>query len=86
MTPPRPRHRTQRPTLPPADEEKLAQSTHDLDDEIEKARRCTDAMQHVADAIDSERISMDGIVLAPLDEDDSLVQHIEESLRGLSAV
>jgi hypothetical protein len=84
--PPKPRQRSQRPTLNPADEAKLAGSSAELADSIAQSERCTEALQQFAADVDSERISMDGVVLEPVDEDDSLVVHIEESLRGLAAV
>lgn len=85
-SPMRPRARTQRPTLPPEDEAKLAESSGELNAEIAESERCTAAMQRLADDVDSERISMAGIVLEPLDDEDSLVSHVEDALRGLPPV
>jgi hypothetical protein len=80
----RPRARTQRPTLSPEDEAKLASSSAELADAIAETGRCTaDLLQFTAD-VDSERISMDGIVLLPIEEEDSLVSHVEDALRGLA--
>jgi hypothetical protein len=74
--------------LPPADEAKLAATTADLDDSIEASKRCTAEVRRFADDVDSERISMDGIVRDVIDEfdEDSLVASVNGALRGLGAV
>lgn len=86
-TPPmRPRARTQRPTLPPEDEAKLAESSAELSEATAQSARCTERLQKFASDVDSERISMEGIVLAPIEDDDSLVTHVEDALRGIGRV
>lgn len=80
----RSRSRTARPTLPPADEEKLAAASSDLLSAAADSRRQTRRMEKMAADIGSDRFSSEGIVLEPLDEDDSMVTHIEEYLATLS--
>ena len=72
--------------MPPEDEAKLAESSADLAESIAESERCTAAMQRLADDVDSERISMVGIVLDQVDDEDSLVQHVEDALRELRSV
>lgn len=73
----------QRPTMRPEDEAKLADSSAELERTLAQADRCTADLQRFAADLDSERISMDGIVIDPVEDDDSLVIHVEESLRAL---
>lgn len=79
------RRRMQRPTLPPADEARLAATTADLHESIEESKRCVAEVQRFTQDMDSEKISMEGVVLEPVEDDDSLVMHVRESLRGLGA-
>jgi hypothetical protein len=74
------RSRTARPTLPPEDEAKLAEASSDLAHAVDDSQRQTRRMERLAADIDSDRILSGGIVLEPLDDDDSLVTHIEEFL------
>jgi hypothetical protein len=82
---PAPRPRSERATLPPEDEALLAAASRELGRAIAAADRCTAEVAKFAADVDSERISMDGVVLEPADDDDSLVVHVLENLRGLSA-
>jgi hypothetical protein len=75
--------RQQRATLPPADEARLEPSTTELDRLRRDAQRAADELEQIAQDIDSDRMSMDGIVLAPLEDDDSLVISVKESLADL---
>lgn len=70
-----PRSRTQRPTLPPEDEEKLAETSSDLASALAESKRQTRRMEKLAADIGSGA----GIVLE-LDDEDSLVTHIEDCL------
>lgn len=75
--------RPQRSTLPPRDEAKLAPSSLELERARREAQQCAVQLEQMAKDIDSDRVSMDGIVLAPLDDDDSLVTSVAESLAGI---
>lgn len=78
MTPRPPRVR--RPTLRAADEQRLAPLARSLDEAMESIDGVVQDLEHFVEAVDSERIALDGTVLEELGDDDSLVTHIEAGL------
>lgn len=63
------------PPLLPPDAKAAASSSADLDRSVAQSRRATAAVRRLADDLDSDRISLDGVVLEPLAEEDTLVRH-----------
>ena len=86
----RPRDRDRTPTrmirlpLPDSDTERMDAATAELESSIEEARRCTEEVQQFAADIDSDKISTDGVVLDPFEEEDTIVRHYR-ALRALGA-
>lgn len=71
------------PTLPPADEKRLADSSAELENAIRDTERINAAVKKVADDIDSDRLSVDGVVLEEMSDDDSLVVVVREGLQSV---
>lgn len=74
--------RCRRLTGRPEDERKLALVDARLDAACESVDEVIAAVEQFTDDVDSDRLSIDGVVLEELDEQDSLVVHIAEHLRA----
>lgn len=82
--------RTRAPTrlirLPLRDDDaRMDAATAELDDAVETARISTEQVQRFTEDIDSDKISTEGVVLSPFEEEDTIVRHIRDALRGAAA-
>ena len=66
---------SKRSLMLPSDKAAAAPSSAALDRSVALSRRVTAAVQQFADDLDSDRISLDGVVLEEITEDDTLVRH-----------
>jgi hypothetical protein len=67
-----------RPRLPTVDEEALLPVERKAAEAYACVEDAVDRITQFADDVGSGEISMDGVVVAPLDEDDSLVLHLQD--------
>lgn len=73
-----------RPLHVRADDQRLAAVDRELDETSDSVDTAVaEIMQFVAD-VDSDKLDVGGIVMAPIEDDDSLVIHVGDSLRASS--
>lgn len=71
-----------RATIRPEDERRLALADARLESACESIDSAVAQASEFSDAIDSDRIAPDGVVIAPMDDGDSLVIHVEDGLKS----
>lgn len=74
------RIRVRRPTLRVSDEQRLASLTKSLDQAMESVDGVVQEVTQFVGDVDSERVTTAGVVLEEVDENDSLVTHVEAGL------
>lgn len=76
--------RCRRPTVPgrTEDDRRLALVDQQLDEACESVDEVIAAVEQFTEDVDSDRLAVDGVVLEPLDDEDSLVIHLAEHLRA----
>lgn len=67
-------------TLRPEEERRAAAAEDGLAKACDSADDAAAAVNQFVDDIESDRVGMDGVVLEAVDEEDSLVLHIEDGL------
>lgn len=72
--------RVRRPTLRAADEQRLAPLVRSLDQAMESVDGVVQHLTQFTDDVDSDRVPVGGVVLEEMDDDDSLVTHVEAGL------
>lgn len=72
--------RPRRPTLRDRDEQRLAPLARSLDQAMESVDGVVQDLSQFADDVDSDRVLVGGVILEPIDENDSLVTHVEDGL------
>lgn len=65
------------------DKARLDAATAELDAELENSRLTTERVEQVAADVDSDRLSTDGLVLEPFEEEDTVVRHVRAALHDL---
>jgi len=63
---------------------RLEAATAELEESLETSRRCTEQVQQFAEDVDSDKISTDGMVLEPFEEEDTVVRHVRAALQDLA--
>ncbi len=58
-------------------------ATAELEASIEASRQCTEAVERFAADLESDKISTDGVVLEPFEEEDTLVRTVRAALHDL---
>lgn len=66
------------------DTARLDAATAELEASIKTSRICTEQVQKFAEDVDSDKLSTDGVILEPFDEEDTVVRHVRDALRSLS--